>query len=149
MKYSQAKQGRVFVIRLENGDILHESIEQLAREQSIRAAALIAVGGVAEGTKLVVGAEQGRAQHIAPMEHTLDDMHEIAGTGTLFPDENGNPRIHMHLACGRGNSTVTGCIRTEAGVKVWHVLEVILLELIDTTGVRVLDPETGFKLLKP
>ena len=27
MKYSEAKQGRVFIIRLEDGDVLHESIE--------------------------------------------------------------------------------------------------------------------------
>ena len=38
MKYSEAKQGRVFIIRLEDGDILHESIEAFAREHSIKAA---------------------------------------------------------------------------------------------------------------
>ena len=32
MKYSQARQGRTFVIRLEDGDIVHEKIEQFARE---------------------------------------------------------------------------------------------------------------------
>jgi hypothetical protein len=51
------------------------------------------------------------------------------------------------MACGRNASTVTGCIRT--GVKVWHVMEAILFELIDTTGVRLLDPLLGFKLLVP
>jgi predicted DNA-binding protein with PD1-like motif len=51
------------------------------------------------------------------------------------------------MACGRKSSTVTGCIRT--GVKVWHVMEVILFELIDTTGRRLVDLETGFKLLIP
>jgi predicted DNA-binding protein with PD1-like motif len=81
------------------------------------------------------------------MEHILEDVHEVAGTGTLFPDDQGNPILHMHMACGRKSSTVTGCIRT--GVKVWHVMEVILFELIDTTGRRLVDPETGFKLLIP
>ncbi|MDY6863052.1 MAG: DUF296 domain-containing protein, partial [Thermodesulfobacteriota bacterium] len=28
MKYSQAKPGRIFVIRLEDGDIIHEEIEK-------------------------------------------------------------------------------------------------------------------------
>ena len=32
MKYSEAKQGRTFIIRLEDGDILHEKIEEFARE---------------------------------------------------------------------------------------------------------------------
>ena len=36
MKYSQAKQGRVFVIRLEDGDVIHEEIEKFAREKGIK-----------------------------------------------------------------------------------------------------------------
>lgn len=35
MKYSEAKQGRTFVIRLEDGDIIHEEIEQFAKDHSI------------------------------------------------------------------------------------------------------------------
>lgn len=35
MKYSEAKQGRIFVIRLEDGDIVHEELERFAREQSM------------------------------------------------------------------------------------------------------------------
>ena len=45
MKYSEAKPGRVFVLRLEDGDILHESIEAFAIEHEIMAASLIALGG--------------------------------------------------------------------------------------------------------
>jgi predicted DNA-binding protein with PD1-like motif len=147
MKYSEAKHGRVFVIRLEDGDVVHEQIEKLAREQGITAATLVIVGGADKNSKLVVGPEDGRATPVNPMEHILDDVHEIAGTGTLFPDEDGNPILHMHMACGRKASTVTGCIRT--GVKVWHIMEVILIELVDSTASRRLDPELGFKLLKP
>ena len=147
MKYSEAKQGRIFVIRLEDGETVHEEIEKFAREQSITAAAMIIVGGADEGSKLVVGPEHGRSKTINPMEHILDNVHEIAGTGTLFPDEEGNPTIHMHMACGRNADTVTGCIRN--GVKVWQIMEVVLFELIDTTGKRILDPDLGFKLLNP
>lgn len=147
MKYTEAGAGRIFVIRLEDGDIVHEVIENFARELDIKAAALIVLGGADLDSKLVVGPEEGRAKPLHPMEHILEDVHEVAGTGTLFPDDQGNPILHMHMACGRKSSTVTGCIRT--GVKVWHVMEVILFELIDTTGRRLVDPETGFKLLIP
>jgi len=147
MKYAEAGAGRIFVIRLEDGDIVHEVIEKFARELDIKAAALIVLGGADLDSKLVVGPEEGRAKPLHPMEHILEDVHEVAGTGTLFPDDQGNPILHMHMACGRKSSTVTGCIR--AGVKVWHVMEVILFELIDTTGRRLVDPETGFKLLIP
>ena len=147
MKYSQAKQGRVFIIRLEHGEIVHEEIEKFAREQSITAAALIVVGGAAENSKLVVGPQQEQARPVKPIEHILNDVHEIAGTGTLFPDDEGNPLLHMHMACGRNLSTITGCIRT--GVKVWQIMEVILIELVDTTGIRIMDSELGFKVLSP
>ena len=147
MKYSQAKPGRIFVIRLEDGDVVHEEIEQFARKQSIKAAALIAVGGADKDSKLVVGPEDGRTTPVNPLEHVLDNVHEIAGTGTLFPDDEGNPMLHMHMACGRRSATTTGCIRS--GVKVWHVMEIILLELVDSTGIRILDDATGFKLLNP
>ncbi len=147
MKYSEAKQGRTFIMRLEDGDIVHEEIEQFARDHSIKAGALIIVGGIDEGSKLIVGPKQGRSNPVTPMEHLLDDVHEIAGVGTLFPDEQGDPILHMHMASGRETSTVTGCIRN--GVKTWHILEVILYELINSMGVRKQDSETGFKFLIP
>ncbi len=147
MKYSQAKQGRVFVIRLEDGETVHEEIEKFARAQSITAAALTAIGGVAAGSRFVVGPEDGRARPVNPMDHIIENVHEITGTGTLFPDEQGNPILHMHMACGRNSNTVTGCIRN--GVKVWQVMEVILFELVETTGRRFMEPDLGFNLLHP
>ena len=147
MKYSQAKQGRIFVIRLEDGDVIHEEIEKFAQEKSIKAAAVIILGGVDKGSKLVVGPEHGREQPIKPMEHILSDVNEVAGTGTIFPDEKGDPILHMHIACGRKESTVTGCVRK--GVKAWHILEIILFELVDSAATRVLDKTSGFGLLKP
>ena len=145
MKYSEAKQGRVFIIRLEDGEILHEVIEQFARSHDIKAAFLIIVGGVDKGSILVVGPEEGSARPVTPMEHVLDNVHEITGVGTLFPDEEGNPILHMHTAGGRKDSTITGCVRQ--GVRIWQVAEVILVELVGSEARRTLVPELGFKLL--
>ena len=147
MRYSTARMGRIFVIRLEDGEILHETIERFAEEQRIRAGALIVVGGADEGSKLVVGPEKGRALPVNPLTHVLTGVHEIAGTGTLFPDEEGKPVLHLHIASGREEATVTGCVRT--GVKIWHIGEVILFELTDTPAMRKVDPRLGFKLLCP
>lgn len=147
MKFSEVRQGRVFVIRLEDGDILHEEIEKFACEKSIRAASLIVVGGADAGSKLIVGPEVDRETPIRPMEHLLERAHEVSGAGTIFPDEEGNPMLHMHIACGRKASTVTGCVRS--GIKVWNIMEVILFELVDSNAVRAFDAETGFKLLQP
>lgn len=147
MKFSEAKQGRIFVLRLEDGDILHESIEAFAREHAIQSAALIALGGADTGSTLVVGPAEGRSRPIVPMEHVLNNVHEVTGVGTLFPNANGQPILHMHIAGGRKGETVTGCVRR--GVKVWHVVEVVLWELTGSTGRRLSDPASGFELLQP
>ena len=147
MKYSEARQGRSFVIRLEDGEVLHEEIERFASDKGIQAAVLIVVGGADEGSTLVVGPEEARASPVVPMEHKLQDVHEVVGTGTIFPDAAGRPVLHMHTACGRKSSSVTGCVR--AGVKVWNVMEVIVLELLDSRSRRRYDPTTGFDLLDP
>ena len=64
MKYSQAKQGRIFVIRLEDGDIVHEEIEKLAKMESIQAASLIIIGGIDKDSVLIVGPEEGRSKQL-------------------------------------------------------------------------------------
>ncbi|MEE9906149.1 MAG: DNA-binding protein [Chlorobium sp.] len=147
MKYSEARQGRIFVIRLEDGEIVHEKLEGFARDHGIERAQLVIIGGADRGSRLVVGPQESRTLPVMPMTHELYDAHEITGTGTIFPDEDGNPLLHMHMACGREENTVTGCIRN--GVKVWHVMEVVLTELLENTASRQTDPITGFKLLVP
>ena len=148
MKYSQASLGRVFVVRLEDGDIVHECLERLAREQAIRAAGLIALGDTDAGSRLIAGTEEGRANPLVFVERLLEDAHEVAGVGTIFPDEEGNPVPHVHMACGRKDSVVVGCVR--AGVKVWHVMEIVVVELLDSTAVRRFEAGLpGFRLLNP
>jgi predicted DNA-binding protein with PD1-like motif len=158
MKYSEAKQGRVFIIRLEDGDIIHESIEKFAREKKIRSATLIILGGADDGSKLVVGPKDGRASPVVPMDLILQGAHEVTGTGTIFPNEKGEHVLHMHISAGRGNPNhesrstnpglgITGCVRK--GVKTWHVLEVILFELVGSNAKRRHDKGTGFELLEP
>ncbi len=147
MKYTQAGLGRVFIMRLEDDETVHEEIEKFSREHSIRAASVMIVGGADKNSRLITGPARGREYPIVPMEHILKDVHDVAGVGTVFPDENGEPVLHLHMACGRESTTVTGCIRS--GVKVWHIMEVILIELTDCSPVRVHDSKTGFTLLDP
>jgi len=147
MRYCEAKQGRLFVLRLEDGEVMHETIEAFARDHHIRAAYLIVLGGADTGSVLVTGPDQGRQFPVTPKTHVLNGVHEVTGTGTLFPDETGRPVLHMHMACGRGDNTITGCIRK--GVKVWQVMEVIIHELTGAAGVRKKDGATGFDMLVP
>jgi predicted DNA-binding protein with PD1-like motif len=147
MKYSSARQGRIFVVRLEDGEVVHECLEQLARTELIQAAAITILGGLDRDSRLIVGPEGGRASPVVPMTRVMADVHEVAGVGTLFPDEQGNPVVHIHIACGRAAECVTGCVR--AGVRVWQVMEAVVVELLDTLATRRPDRVTGFELLCP
>lgn len=148
MKSSEARLGRVFVLRLEHGDIVHECIERFAAEHGVERASLVLLGGADRGSLLVTGPRDGRSPPpIAPQTTVLNDVHEVVGTGSLFPDAEGRPILHVHLACGRGDATVTGCIRT--GVKTWHVIEATLFELVGSSARRLRDAASGFELLAP
>ena len=147
MKFSQARPGRVFVLRLEQGEVVHEVIESFAAEQGIRCAALVMLGAADEGSRITAGPEGGGTRPIVPMIHRLGGVHELTGVGTIFPDEEGRPSLHSHVAVGRQGGGAAGCIR--AGVVVWTILEVVLLELDDCTARRERDAPSGFELLEP
>jgi uncharacterized protein len=145
MQYREGHIGRIFVLRLEAGERLPEAIESFAREQSLKEAMVIYVGGAQNGSRLVVGPEAGRTDAIIPLIHTLAGIQEVVGVGTLFPNEAGEPVLHLHAATGREGGATVGCSR--AGVEVWLVGEVIILEVAGTDAVRKKDPATGFQLL--
>jgi predicted DNA-binding protein with PD1-like motif len=147
MKYTQGKQGRVFVLQLDHGETIHESIEEFAADRRIASAAVWAVGAADDGSKLVVGPHDPRTTPVKPIETLLAGVHEIAGVGTIFPNEQGRPVLHMHAACGRKEQARTGCIRR--GVKVWKLLEVVIFEMTEVQARRELDPVTGFMMLNP
>ncbi|MFP3903730.1 MAG: PPC domain-containing DNA-binding protein [Armatimonadota bacterium] len=146
MQYSEGQIGRVFAIRLEHGDPLPASLQDFAAEKGIRAGIAIMVGGADDGSRLVVGPEDGAKLPVDPMVMALSGVHEASAVGTIFPDEQGTPVLHMHAACGRGHNTVTGCIRE--GIVTWHVLEVVLIEITGVNAARLEDEETGFTLLE-
>ena len=147
MNYAQATMGRIFIVRLIHGEVLHECIEKFAADHAIRLATVIALGGADKGSRVVVGPEHGTSRPIVPMELALDYVHEIAGVGTIAPNASGAPVLHMHAAIGREDESLCGCVRR--GVITWHVLEVVVIELLNDTTRRVLEPESGFELLKP
>ncbi len=144
MKVAQGSIGRIFVLRLEDGDRIPDCIERAAAEHGIHGAMCIMLGGIGAG-RLVTGPEDGAAATITPMLQALNGVHEVAAVGTIFPNAAGVPKLHMHAAMGRGPVTTTGCVRP--GVEVWKIAEVVVLELLDTGFARRLDPSLGLEVL--
>lgn len=147
MEYSEGTRGRTFVLRLHNGEILHESVEKFARDKRISAATVIAVGGAGKGSRLTVGPAVPITSPVKPLHHVLGAPCELTGNGTIFANASGEPVLHMHCSCGREGHSVTGCVRS--GVIVWLVMEVVISEITGANAKRLMDPDSGFELLVP
>ncbi len=145
MKASAGKIGRVFVLRLEDGDMLPACIEQFATEKGISVGHVVLVGGIGGG-EIVVGPRNSEEMPPEPMLLPVDSAHEVAGVGVIAPDKDGKPVLHIHAALGRSGSTMTGCLRP--GVKTWLVGEAIIYEIVGTSAKRLPDKESGFDLLE-
>ena len=144
MKASEGKVGRVFVIRLEDGDELPGCIERFAKEKAVSMGLVVLVGGIGGG-RMVVGPKDGEEKPPRPMFLPISGVSEIAGVGVLAPGHNGEPSLHVHAALGRSSQTMTGCLRN--GVAVWTVVEAILYEITGATARRFMNEESGFELL--
>lgn len=144
MQYSQGSIGRIFTIRLEDGDHLPGCIEQFAEEHKVESAFCMLVGGIGNGT-IVVGPEDPEGKTIVPVLKAIAGAHEVAAVGTLFSNEQGTPVLHMHASLGRGDDCHTGCIRS--GVDVWLVGEFIMVEILDSGMLRKVQEESGLALL--
>jgi uncharacterized protein len=146
MQYSEGSVGRVFILRLEDGEVLNDTVEEFARAKGVQRALVTYLGGSADGSKVVVGPDAQRADAVVPLIYSMQGAREVLALGTIVPDESGAPALHMHAAAGREGAATVGC--TRAGVRVWLVGEVVVQEILGAAGRRVTDPKTGFGLLR-
>jgi len=145
MKAYEGKIGRVFVLRLENDDVVPACIERFAAEKSIKVGHVILIGGVNCG-EVVVGPRSSNEMPPDPMRLPVDSAHEVVGAGIIAPDKDGKPVLHIHASLGRSGQTLTGCLRY--GVKTWLVAEAVVYEILGTDAKRLPDKESGFNLLE-
>jgi predicted DNA-binding protein with PD1-like motif len=145
MKYSEGKIGRIFVLSLEDGERLPEAVEDFCAKNRVARAMCILVGGIDDGGTIVVGPSDRDAMPAVPLLFKLNGVHEVNAVGTIFPDNEGFPRLHMHAALGREGRTHTGCIRP--GIDVWKLGEFIIFEILNSPAARKRDSDTGFAIL--
>jgi predicted DNA-binding protein with PD1-like motif len=145
MEYEETSMGRVFVLRMEEGDGLNDTVERFAKKKGVKRALVFYLGGIADDSKVVVGPALDSPDAVIPLLHAINGPQEGLAMGTLFPDEAGEPMLHMHLASGREGGATVGC--TRAGVQAWLIGEVVMVELSGGRARRVRDEVTGFHLL--
>jgi predicted DNA-binding protein with PD1-like motif len=134
--------GRVFVLRMDDGEDLLESIQKFVKEKSIGSGMMLFLGALKDG-RAVTGPEK---PVIPPTPHfeTFDSAWEVFGMATVYPSTEG-PKIHMHSSMGRGRAALVGCIRDKASV--YLIVEAVLIEFKGLDATRELDERTGLYLL--
>jgi predicted DNA-binding protein with PD1-like motif len=145
MKASEGKIGRVFVLRLDDGDAVPGCIEQFAAEKKIKCGHVILIGGIGGG-QIVSGPRYTDKMPPDPILLPVDGAHEVVGLGIIAPDKDGRPILHIHAALGRAGKTLTGCLRP--GVTAWLVGEAIIYEITGATARRLPDSASGFDLME-
>lgn len=146
MNYTEASLARIFILRLHHDETLHEVIEEFAYQKQVKSAICFFLGGAQDKSKVVVGPKDDDAMPPEPMVTLLRGVHEACGVGTIFSDEEGKPKLHMHASFGRNDNAITGCVRM--GVDVWQIGEVVILEITGGSAKRVKNKETSFEFLE-
>ncbi len=145
MKTCQGQVGRIFLMRLEDGDLIPECIELFAKEKGVSAGYVILLGGIGGG-EIIAGPRRSGVTSPNPIVVPVDGGHEVLGVGVLAPDKEGKPILHIHTALGRAGHTITGDSRL--GITTRLVGEVILHEIAFTDVVRTKDEKSGRTLLE-
>ena len=145
MKAGEGRIGRVFVIRLEDGDEVPDCLERFAAEKNISTGHVILIGGIGGG-EIVSGPRKSEEMPPDPVLLPVDGAHEVVGLGLIAPDAEGRPVLHLHAALGRAGRTITGCLRP--GVKTWLVGEAVIYEITGADARRLPDEKSGFDLLE-
>ncbi len=143
MEYKVGKTGRVIAARLFEGEDIYELVEQIARKEDIKAAAVLITGGFRRAS-VVVGPKQEKPKIVGNFKDFAGPG-EVLGVGTIYCDDEG-PKLHIHTAIGKGDQTIVGCPR--GGAKTFLVLEVTIIEFEGIQARRESDEEKGLSLLR-
>ena len=143
MEYSVGKTGRIIAARLFEGEDIYESIEEIAKKEDIKSAAVLITGGLRKAN-VVVGPKTEKPKIVGNFK-AFTGPGEVLGVGTIYCDDEG-PKLHIHTVIGKGDETIVGCPR--GGAKTFLVLEVTIIEIDGIEAGRKPDENTGLNLLR-
>ncbi|MDR0330313.1 MAG: DNA-binding protein [Chitinispirillales bacterium] len=144
MEYTTGAVGKCICVRLHENDPVYASIQEAADKEGIDAGVAFAIGGVKNGA-VVVGPIDQDERPLRTTVEKFSDARELVGVGTLFRNEEGEMKLHMHASIGKGTAPLVGCPRL--GLDCWLVNEVVILELTGINAVRAKEA-SGLELLK-
>jgi hypothetical protein len=141
MQYTEGQLGRVFVVRIDDGEDMLVSLRQFILDKNIQSGSITFLGALMNG-RMVTGPEE---PVIPPVPHFVmfDGGWEIFGVGTIYPGE-GGPHIHYHASVGRSGHALTGCLREKATT--YLIIEAVILEFTGLKARREFDQKTQLHL---
>ncbi len=143
MEYAVGKPGRIFSVKLTEGEDLYESLHTVAEKEEIKSAAVFITGGLRKAD-VVVGPKAEKPK-LEPNFAEFIGPGETLGVGTLYRDDNNKPALHIHTAIGKEEFAMVGCPR--GGAKVFLILEITIIEIAGIKAVRK-SAASGVKLLE-
>ncbi|KAF5069806.1 PPC domain-containing DNA-binding protein [Methanoculleus horonobensis] len=141
MQYSEGQVGRVFTVRIDDGEDFLREIQRFVTAMNIRCGTIQFLGAVRSAT-IVTGPKEPVIPP-APRGEEIFGGWELLGFATIYPGEDG-PSIHLHTAAGKGIRSLAGCLREKA--EVYLVIEAIVTEFVGITAKRLPDEKTGVNL---
>jgi uncharacterized protein len=142
MQYSEGSLGRVFVLRMDHGEDLIESLQKFLQEKKIESCTALFMGALRDG-RAVTGP---KLPVVPPTPHyeAFESAWEVFGMATIYPSNEG-PKLHIHSAMGRGRQSILGCIRDKA--EVYLIVEAVLFEICGLAAERAWDENMQLYLL--
>jgi len=142
MQYSEGSLGRIFVLRMDHGEDLIESLQKFLREKKITSCTVLFMGAMRDG-RAVTGPKLPVVPP-TPNYEAYESAWEVFGMATIYPSIEG-PMLHIHSALGRGRQSILGCIRDKA--EVYLIVEAVLFEICGLTAERAWDEKMQLYLL--
>jgi len=142
MEVREGRIGRIIVARFDDGEDLMTGMLNVAKEKRINSGIVLLLGALRKAEVVV-----GPKEPIVPPEpnwYSFSDGREIAGIGTIFP-QGGEPKLHLHSTCGRGEKVVLGCIRKIS--EIFLIVETVIIEILGVEAERKIDPALGIAKL--
>jgi hypothetical protein len=141
MQYTEGQLGRVFVVRIDNGEDMLISLRKFICDKAVHAGSILFLGALMNG-RMVTGPEE---PVIPPVPHFVmfEGGWEVFGVGTIYSGEDG-PHIHYHASVGRSGHALTGCIREKAIT--YLIIEAVILEFTGLSARREFDKKTQVHL---
>lgn len=141
MQYTEGQIGRVFVVRIDDGEDMLLSLRQFIVDKDIQTGSIHFLGALMNG-RMVTGPEE---PVIPPVPHFVmfEGGWEIFGIGTIYPGE-GGPHIHYHASVGRSGHALTGCLREKAIT--YLIVEAVIMEFTGLSARREFDEKMQLHL---